>query len=301
MRWKKLGLLYNPEPVYPKLVSHAANPLAVFLENDAYRVFFSGRDAQNRSSVGYVDVDIAKRKVIYIHDKPVFEHGSESSFYSHGVSIGNCYEAHGRRYILFMGWQCPPGGHWRGDVGRLVLEADHSLHIDSEEPFMAVDAIDKVSLSYPWVMQDDDGGYLMWYGSTLTWDSDNGEMIHVINHATSSDGDSWDRKGLSVPYQLGVAQAFARPSVIKDADGYHMWFSYRSGTGQKYRIGYATSSTGGKWELKLDEVGIDVSAEGWDSEMIEYPFVLDHKGERYMLYNGNGNGKTGFGLALLER
>ena len=34
--------------------------------------------------------------------------------------------------------------------------------------------------------------------------------------------------------------------------------------------------------------------------MIEYPFVFDHDGSRYMLYNGNGYGKTGFGLAVLE-
>ena len=79
-----------------------------------------------------------------------------------------------------------------------------------------------------------------------------------------------------------------------------MWFSYRSGTGQKYRIGYATKLTGGNWELKLDDAGINVSEEGWDSEMIEYPFVFDHKGVRYMLYNGNEYGKTGFGIALWE-
>lgn len=299
MRWKKLGQLYCPKPVHPKLMSHAANPLAVFLEGDIYRVFFSGRDVQNRSSVGYVDVDIIKQEIIYVHDKPVFEHGAENSFYSHGVSIGNCYEAHGKRYILFMGWQYPSDGHWRGDVGRLELGADYSLRIASEEPFMAVDAIDAVSLSYPWVMQEAQGLYQMWYGSTVTWDAENGEMLHVINYATSRDGDHWQRHGLSVPFQLGVAQAFSRPSVLKDSDGLHMWFSYRSGTGQKYRIGYAFSATDNKWGLKLGEVGIDVSNEGWDSEMIEYPFVFDHKGARYMLYNGNGNGKTGFGLAVL--
>ena len=33
--------------------------------------------------------------------------------------------------------------------------------------------------------------------------------------------------------------------------------------------------------------------------MIEYPFVFDHKGQRFMLYNGNGYGKTGFGMAVL--
>lgn len=299
--WKKLGQLYFPEPVHPKLISHAANPLAVLLGGDVYRVFFSGRDNQNRSSVGFVDVDIVAREVVYIHRNPVFEFGPEGSFYSHGVSIGNCYEADGQRYILFMGWQYPAGGHWRGDIGRLVMEPDYSLHLDSDEPFMAADVADPVSLSYPWVMPDDDSNFRMWYGSTVSWDAGNGEMLHVINQAKSKDGHHWVRNGLAVPYALGIAQAFSRPTVIREPDGeYHMWFSYRSGSGETYRIGYASSSDGDKWALRLEETGIDVSPSGWDSEMIEYPFVFDHNGVRYMLYNGNGNGKTGFGLAILE-
>ncbi|MCA9426318.1 MAG: hypothetical protein KC994_14650, partial [Candidatus Omnitrophica bacterium] len=93
MKWKKLGNLYAPEPLHPKLVSHAANPLPIHLEGDLFRVFYSGRDDKKRSSVGYVDVDIAKGKTVYVHQEPVFEHGADGSFYSHGVSIGNCYEA----------------------------------------------------------------------------------------------------------------------------------------------------------------------------------------------------------------
>ena len=103
-----------------------------------------------------------------------------------------------------------------------------------------------------------------------------------------------------MPYELGIAQAFSKPTVIRDAQGkYEMWFSYRSGTGQQYRIGKAVSKDGKAWKLALNEVGIDISADGWDSEMIEYPFVFDHQGQRYMLYNGNDYGKTGFGLAVL--
>jgi hypothetical protein len=36
-------------------------------------------------------------------------------------------------------------------------------------------------------------------------------------------------------------------------------------------------------------------------EMIEYPFVFDHDGQRYIFYNGNSCGKTGIGLAALEK
>ena len=47
-------------------------------------------------------------------------------------------------------------------------------------------------------------------------------------------------------------------------------------------------------------VGIDVSSEGWDSEMIEYPHVFEHQGAKYMFYNGNKFGQSGFGYAQLE-
>src|SRR5690606_20943328 len=107
--------------------------------------------------------------------------------------------------------------------------------------------------------------------------------------------------GLSVPYEIGRAQAFSRPTVAKsEADLLEMWFSYRSGSGEKYRIGYAQSADGKNWTLELEKAGITVSDSGWDSEMIEYPFVFDHADRRYMLYNGNGHGRTGFGLAVLD-
>jgi hypothetical protein len=59
----------------------------------------------------------------------------------------------------------------------------------------------------------------------------------------------------------------------------------------------ARSPDGRQWHEALETSGIDVSEQGWDSEMIEYPFVFCHKGRRHMLYNGNGFGRTGFGMA----
>ena len=303
-RWRKLGNLFTPpsSAVHPKLRSHAANPLPVRLSGNEYRVFYSGRDEDNRSSVGAVDIDLAERRVTTIHEKPFFEHGPSGSFYEAGVSIGNCYAAGGSRYILFMGWQRPAGGHWRGDVGRLVLSAEATLTLDSQEPFMAADERDPLSLSYPWVSGNEEDGFRMWYGSTLSWDAGNGEMLHVLFAASSLDGHHWTKQGVAIPYALGVAQAFSRPTVLRSSDGgYEMWFSYRSGTGEKYRIGYARSEDGSVWHCDYEHAGITVSPAGWDSEMIEYPFVWAHQGETYMLYNGNGHGLTGFGLAVLER
>jgi hypothetical protein len=303
-QWKKLGRLYCPSETgrHPKLLSHAANPLPVLMNGDIYRIFYSGRDAGNRSSVGAVDIDIVKRKVIQEHIQPFFEHGSDTSFFSDGVSIGNCYEVDGKRYMLFMGWQSPKDGHWRGDIGRLVVKPDLTLELGSEAPFLTSDDTDPISLSYPWVCKQESGGFSMWYGSTTTWDAGNGEMLHVINSAVSVDGHQWVRDGLAIPYEIGTAQAFSRPTVIGDKkNGYDMWFSYRSGTGEKYRIGHAVYKDDQGWILDLNTGGLDVTPEGWDSEMVEYPFVFDHQGQHYMLYNGNGYGKSGFGLAVMEK
>jgi hypothetical protein len=43
-----------------------------------------------------------------------------------------------------------------------------------------------------------------------------------------------------------------------------------------------------------------VSAEGWDAEMISYPHLFELEGKTYMAYLGNGVGRHGFGLAVLD-
>jgi len=85
---------------------------------------------------------------------------------------------------------------------------------------------------------------------------------------------------------------------VKDDGLYKMWYSHR---GQSYRIGYAESANGIEWERKDAHSGIDVSESGWDSEMIEYPYVFENEGTHYMLYNGDGYGRTGIGLAVFDR
>jgi len=299
MRWKKLGNIFCPSGSNPLLYSHAANPLAIHLEKDVFRIFYSSRDTNNKSSVGFLDFDMLKLKVIYKSDSPAFTYGAENTFYSHGVSIGNMYQVGEESYILFMGWQVPESGHWRGDIGRLKVSKNKDLVLNPDTLFMGVDKEDAISLSYPWVMFHE-GKYKMWYGSTISWSSENGEMIHAIKYATSDDAIHWQKHGIAIPFLIGDAQAFSRPTVLVDDKGYHIWYSYRSGDGTPYRIGYAHSLDGVNWIRKHNEVGIDVSESGWDSEMICYPFVFDHLKSRYMLYNGNSYGKTGFGIAILE-
>lgn len=101
-----------------------------------------------------------------------------------------------------------------------------------------------------------------------------------------------EARKISLPFEVGSFQAFSRPSVIYRPDsGCEMWFSYRAGSGDKYRIGYSYSRDGRDWTISITNVGIDVSDSGWDSEMICHPFVFDHKENRPVLYNRSTMGK----------
>lgn len=297
MAWRKLGLLYSPRPVHDKLLTHAANPVPLPMEGNRYRVLFNGRDAANRSSVGWVDVDLGTMQVLGCCDQPLAVHGPEGSFHADGISIGNVYRTEQGTFLPFMGWRTPVGAHWWGELGRFRIESPDTLQLDPAGVWLGLeDGVDPISISYPWVMREPTGVYRMWYGSTHTWDAGNGEMLHVLHAATSADGNNWQRHGPAVPYAIGHAQAFSRPTVATlPGGGYAMWFSCRSGAGEAYRIHSARSADLVTWQAA--PVDIDVSSSGWDAEMIEYPYAFRHGDRLLLLYNGNGHGATGFGLA----
>ena len=123
------------------------------------------------------------------------------------------------------------------------------------------------------------------------------DMRHLIKFAESDDGIQWTRRNsVAIDFSGPEEYAICKPCVRKDGDIYRMWFCAR---GKAYRIYYAESSDGVSWR-RAAAPDMDVSDSGWDSEMVEYPFVFDHNGERYMLYAGNSYGKTGFGIAVLR-
>lgn len=86
-----------------------------------------------------------------------------------------------------------------------------------------------------------------------------------------------------------------------------MYFCYRQATdfrankSRGYRLGYAYSDDLQRWVRDDAHTGIDVSAEGWDADMLCYPHVFWSDGRAYLLYNGNAFGRDGFGVAVLEQ
>lgn len=299
MQWKKLGRVFVPDNHHPWMETHAANPVVEHLDEDIYRVYFSGRDNNNRSSIGYVDVDINPPfKIIGVAPRPLVVPGERGMFDDSGVSLGCIVNVEGRKFLYYLGWNLGVTVPWRNSIGLAIFNEKSGMYEKfGKAPLLDRCEVDPYTISYPYVMKDGNI-YRMWYGSSLGWGKDWMEMAFVIKYAESHDGIHWNREGhIALNFKSDKESAIARAFVLNEKEKYKMWYSYR---GDSYRIGYAESTDGVQWTRKDELAGIDVSSEGWDSESVEYPFIFDHKGRRYMFYNGNGFGKTGFGLAVLE-
>lgn len=304
MNWIKEGNIFSPDKNYAWMQSHAANPFAVSLSDDIFRVYFTCRDAENRSHIGYVDIDFSDGyKVVNLSDKPVIAPGELGMFDDSGVAMGYYIKIDNTSHIYYLGWNLKVTVPWLNTIG-LAKENFYTKKFEkvSKAPIIDRSNEDPFSISYPSILFDN-GIYKMWYGSNLKWGKFQHEMNHVIKYAESDDGLNWRKKNIIAVDLIHEGEyAISKPFVIKENDMFFMWYSYRGNKNIKtYRIGYAESQDGLKWIRKDSQVGLDISVIGWDSEMICYPFVFDYKNDRCMLYNGNGYGKSGFGIAVLEK
>jgi hypothetical protein len=300
MQWRKLGLLFRPDGERPWMRSHASNPVAEPLGGDLFRIYFSSRDDMNRSSIGWVELDLRRpEKLLRVAERPVVAPGAAGSFDDSGASMGSLLvRPDGARFLYYVGWNLGVTVPWRNSIGLAVSErAGAPFEKFSRAPLIDRSDADPYSLSYPWVLAEG-GSWTMWYGSNLSWGPTQEDMAHVVKRADSADGLSWRRDGtVAIALRPGGEVAVSRPCVLRDKDRYRMWYSYR---GRSYRLGYAESADGLRWQRMDEAIGLAPSPSGWDSESVSYAQVFDHAGQRYMLYNGNGYGRTGFGLAVRE-
>ena len=281
------------------MLTHAANPVAEHLDGNVFRVYFSCRDAQQRSHITCADIELQPPfRVVGIAEEPLLAPGEVGTFDDSGVSLSCIKQINGKKYLYYLGWNLGVTVPWRNSIGLAIYDpATSTFQRFSQAPLLDRHDVDPFSISYPFVLEDE-GVFRMWYGSNLRWGREQKDMAHLIKYAESDDALHWRRNGIiALQFKNDGEYAMSRPCVIKEDGVYKMWYSYR---GHSYRIGYAESTEGIEWVRKDEEVGIDVSESGWDSEMVEYPFVFDHDGKRFMLYNGNEYGRTGIGLAVLD-
>lgn len=299
--WRKLGLIFRPNGRTPWMDSYASVPVAEPLGGGMFRVYFSARDRQGISHTGFVVIDISRpADILDISATPVLRPGELGEFDDSGAMATWLAQYGATRYLYYIGWNLGVTVPFRNSIGLAVSHDGQSFERFARGPVVDRSMNEPHFCASCCVIPGDDV-WRMWYLSCTDWVMRDGKPQHRyhIKYAESHDGIVWERQGIvAIDYASDEEYAISRPSVMRDHDAWRMWYSTR---GDAYRIGYAESDDGKRWRRMDKHVGIDVSANGWDSEMIEYPFVFDYEGQRYMLYNGNNYGETGFGMAVMER
>lgn len=307
--WVKKGRIFTVDGNHDWMLHHASQPIADKVSDEVLRIYFGPRDAQERTRTTFIEVEADDpRNVLYVHDEPVLDLGRLGTFDDSGV-MPSCIVNHGdRKYLYYNGWNRGVTVPYRNSVGVAVSE-DGGLTFERvfKGPVVDRTKYEPFFCATPYVMADEDA-WKMWYSSGTGWVvvDGNPEPRYQIKYAHSPDGLNWIRDNTTCIEYTFDGEANARPSVTIEAGLYRMWYCYRGSVGyrtkksQSYRIGYAESPDGVTWERKDSRAGIDRSEEGWDSFMIGYPHVYEHRGRKYMLYNGNGFGESGFGYAILE-
>jgi hypothetical protein len=279
---------------------YAAVPIARHLEGDVYRIYFSTRDAQNRSFTHCLTLDITEPgRTIEVGKEPVLSPG-EPGYFDDSGAMASCVVPVGEQlYMYYIGWNLTKTVPFRNSIGLAISEDGVHFRRASEGPVLDRNTYDRCFTASSCVLKEGDL-FRMWYLSAFKWtkQGDGWRHHYHIKYAESDDGIIWRPTGrVAIDFKDASEYAISVPRVIREDGIYKMWYSYR---GDAYRIGYAESEDGLQWTRLDERVKLDCSPGQWDSDMVCYPFIFDHAGKRYMLYNGNGYGQTGFGLAVLE-
>lgn len=300
--WERLGLVYCAGGEAPWRVSHAYVPTAFVLSETVIRVVVAFLDGEGMGRLGYVDVDsVDPTRVLAICDQPSLDLGRPGTFDEHGVTPLCYVKENTALYLFYAGWQRSASVRYSLFTG-LARSDDYGASFTRVSEAPVLDRCDGELLVRT-------GGFVFRHGGRWVFaymaGSEQSQIVGKMTPTydmmtlTSSSATEWSGRGsLSLSPRRPDEFGFGRPWVLSEGDRCRMWLSVRSAT-VGYYLTYAESLDGLVWERHdnaLEFIGHEGS---WDSQTKSFACIVDVPTARFMFYNGNGYGATGFGVARL--
>jgi len=314
-RWKKIGKVFDPKDLVSASWMHAfAQSPTVLIEDTYVRVYFCSRpapgsDGQYLSYMSFIDLD--RNNLLNIQRvcvQPVLSLGKYGTFDEFGTYPVSVIRNGSEIRAYYAGWTRCESVPFNAAIGLAISrDGGETFQRIGEGPVLSYSPDEPFLLGSPRIRKFANC-WQLWYVAGKEWQMIDGkpEPVYKIRMATSDNGIDWIKHGQDlIVDKLGNYECQACPDVTFRNGCYHMFFSYRDIRHYKsreggYRIGYASSTDLINWQRNDNLVDIELSETGWDSEMVNYPHVFELDGATYMLYQGNGMGRAGFGLAILE-
>ncbi len=300
--WIKKGNIFQNDTSLWWSKKYAGIPTIDQINDDILRIYYYSMDEKMDGRISYIDVDAKNpSNILYSKKEPVLDIGENGTFDDCGVCPSCIVTINDKKHIYYLGVQRAEKTPYLYFAGVAVENNNGIFERVQKNPVLDRTATEPYTRSATTIIQEGNL-FKMWYVSAFEWFKWNDRLYpkYVIRSAHSKDGISW----FSLPEKVIEFEdefefGFGRPWVIKEDGIYKMYYSVRS-TNVPYKMGYAESVNGIDWKRKDHELGLIRSETGWDSEMICYPCVVNTKYGKYLFYNGNSHGASGFGYAKWE-
>lgn len=316
MTWEKLGLIFDPRQHQLPLnaTEFAQSPQALVFDS-FIRIYFSTRSTDKEgmflSQIGFVDFTLDLKQIVKVASEPVLPLGELGTFDEHGIFPISPFRDGNRILAFTCGWSRRVSVPVETSIG-LAVSTDNGVTFQREGngPVLSSSINEPVLVGDGFVCKFD-GVYHMWYIFGRPWkqatENEPPARVYKIAHATSNDCITWSKEEGKeiISNVIDDDECQALPTVIEHGGHFHMVFCYRhssdfrKNSNRGYRLGYAYSKDLKEWHRDDAALGIDVSENEWDSEMMCYPNLCKVDDEVYLLYNGNSFGRGGFGAAKL--
>lgn len=297
-RYISQGCIFGVKDFPSWMIGYASVPTLERISGDLVNIYFSTRDEQNRSAVGWFQIDLKNPSQIKkIASGPVLTYGKLGCFDDSGVTPTQILSINGETFLYYVGWAQSRTVRFQLHVGIAKKISQYEFVRTSDAPLLDR-SIHDPTLTATLSILKIDNIYRMWYVSGDSWEMIDGETFpkYNIKYAESYDGFLWKREGLICIDYDGIEYAIARPSVIFDGMNYKMWFCAK---GENYQIYEANSHDGINWIRKKKPIKFSGSTSKED--MLCYPAaIVDDNGRTHLFYNGSNYGEKGVHYAYSD-
>jgi hypothetical protein len=295
--WIPRGRLYGSE-LGAWWMSGGAYAFFPLVEADGVvRLFAGGRDERGRSRIGIVSIAWGDPpKVLDVTPAPVLDLGQPGCFDMDGVAYPCVLRSGPDVRLYYTGWRkLGADVPFTTDVGLAVSGDDgRSFARVSRAPLLPLTDSEPIGVGSSCVVPASDAAWTMYYTRLLSWDISQKppKPFYNIWKAVSREGAAWQRLDVNVISHDRDEYALGAPSFHRWGDTAQLYFTAR---GHRYRIFVAHQQPDGSFRRL--PAPLHIPPQDWDDDMQCYPHVIAVRGRRYLLYCGNGYGRSGVGYA----
>ena len=282
--------------------SHARLPMPLVLA-DRIRVYFSACDANLRGRIFYADFhNTFPFEVMNVCCDPVFTVGQAGDFDADGVEPSQIIVRDGALYLYYVAWQRISSEVPYTLLSGVAVSTDggYSFSRLQNKPLLETTAEEPYFRTVPFVWQAQKQWRMLYIGGGEFFTDPHGKRLprYALRYAESPDGLRWTGSSqiLLEPRRSRNEIGFGRPVFIPKTEAVgELMLSVRTTSGYSLCI---TPFSFDK-EINPDDLSpmLPLGREGWDSEMTCFGMTVKADGRELLFYNGNGFGRSGFGLA----